>query len=193
MADLSGIASASAVLRDLFLMVQKDWTKGELRRPDNIVEIQVCSLSGKNPNENCSTLREELFLQGTEPGDHCTYHRIIDGRLTTVYPELYRKWARKNRLQNRVEIETGKKKGIIFPQRGDFFHISDDIPLSGQQIQFRTIGFQKDIMIGYILNDEMLIRLPFPSFPSWQLERGDFKLKIAVNGRIVDEVSFIVR
>ena len=50
------------------------------RRPDDIVEAEVCRKSGKLPVSGCardyrgSAVITELFAKGTVPTDNCTYH-----------------------------------------------------------------------------------------------------------------------
>jgi len=63
-------------------------------RPDGLIEMAVCAVSGKLPNGHCPTVNE-LFISGTEPTERCNIHQVFrvnreTGRLCTVHtpPEL---------------------------------------------------------------------------------------------------------
>ena len=63
------------------------------RRPDDIVEAEVCRKSGKLPVSGCardyrgSAVITELFAKGTVPTDNCTYHTSWGAMLV---PEEYK-------------------------------------------------------------------------------------------------------
>lgn len=70
----------------------------DFERPDGLVSVDICTISGKRPSELCaldprgSTVRSELFIKGTEPAadNICDVHVIKDvdietGKLATPY------------------------------------------------------------------------------------------------------------
>ena len=57
------------VLRDENGQLQYDF-----RRPQGIVDVEVCAVSGKLPGPSCPRVME-TFVQGTEPRDVCTVHK----------------------------------------------------------------------------------------------------------------------
>lgn len=63
-------------------------------RPEGLVEMAVCAVSGKLPTEHCPTINE-LFIPGTEPTETDDIHQVFlvnreTGRLCTLHtpPEL---------------------------------------------------------------------------------------------------------
>jgi len=63
-------------------------------RPEGLVEVTVCAVSGLKPNGYCPT-RSELMIPGTEPTETDNIHQVFlvnreTGRLATIYtpPEL---------------------------------------------------------------------------------------------------------
>lgn len=191
MADLTGIASATSILRDIFLLVQKDWNKGNVTQPDGLQKTKICTLSGDIAGEFCKETKEEIYIN--IPGKECSYHQLRENKIITVFPELYKKWAIKNNLLQNIGISKNIKRQISFPQKRDFFYISDDIPIESQTIKFKVIGFDNGEIIEYLLNKKTLIKLPFPEFPSWQLKKGDYSLVIRNDSKIFDKVVFLVR
>jgi penicillin-binding protein 1C len=49
----------------------------DFQRPEGLVEVEVCALSGSLPGPACPHRVTELFLKGTEPVETCTMHQRI--------------------------------------------------------------------------------------------------------------------
>ncbi len=74
----SGVTGASPIWHKLMANVLKDHPATWSPKPENIVSLQVCTISGllPNPEAPCST-RPELFIKGQEPKDIDTPSRGI--------------------------------------------------------------------------------------------------------------------
>jgi penicillin-binding protein 1C len=193
MKDTSGVANVTAIMRDVFLEVQKDWTRGEVKPPKGVVRVGVCALSGLLPSDACPEVVQEYYLDSNRPNTTCDWHVREGGRLKVNYPELYRKWAAKTSPAGTVRVEPERKQRISHPQQGDFFYISDAVPLGDQQITFEVMGFEPGDVIEYYVDGRLHSRRPFPEFPFWQLKKGDYTLTVKCNSKTVDKISFIVR
>ncbi|MGM0470806.1 MAG: transglycosylase domain-containing protein [Bacillota bacterium] len=57
--------------------ITKDQPIQDFQRPDNIITEEICIESGKLPNQYCpeQTIREEIFIKGTEPTSEGTLHK----------------------------------------------------------------------------------------------------------------------
>jgi penicillin-binding protein 1C len=193
MKDTTGIGSVATILRDIFLAIQTDWTKGAVEVPAGIEKHTICPLSGHLVSENCPDAVEEYFDTQNPPRQTCTWHTRENGQLKVNYPELYKKWAIKNNPDKTVTIEIAQQKRISFPQQGDFFYISEAVSLQDQQITFEVMGFEPGQTIDYYLDGVLYKREVYPQFPVWQLEKGDHKLTIRIGSETIDSISFIVR
>jgi penicillin-binding protein 1C len=193
MKDTTHVGSVCAMLRDIFLAIQTDWTTGAVEVPAGIVKQAICPLSGESVSENCPNVVEEYFAGQNLPSKVCTWHVRENGQVKVKYPELYKEWAMKNNPGEVVGIEIAPTKRISFPQQGDFFYISDAIPRQDQQITFEVMGFEPGAMIDYYLDGVLYRRMVYPKFPVWQLEKGDHRLTVKINEQTVDSLSFIVR
>ena len=193
MDDLTETASASSILRDIFLLVQKDWNKGTVDIPTGLEKMKICTLSGEIAGEFCKNTKVEVYDINNIQETNCTYHQLIDGKVKTIYPELYKKWAIKNKLTQNIDISKNLLKKISSPQQRDFFYISDDIPMESQIISFKVLGFNNEDIIEYFLNGKLYKTLPYPDFPSWQLKKGDYKLSIKHKNELIDQIVFLVR
>jgi penicillin-binding protein 1C len=193
MKDLTGVGNATTILRDIFLAIQKDWTIGEIPAPTGIVKRTICPISGEPVSENCRDSIEEYFDEENLPGDTCSYHVQVNGQVVVKYPELYSKWAKKTHLEENLDVRRDKRKWISFPQKGDFFYISDAVSSRDQEIPFEVMGFERGEEIEYILDGNLYRTMLFPETPTWRLQRGDHSLSVKSNGHTVDTIGFIVR
>ncbi|MDY7040003.1 MAG: PBP1A family penicillin-binding protein, partial [Chloroflexota bacterium] len=89
MRDVSGISGAAPIWHDFMEEALKGHPALTFPRPDGLVEVEVCALSGLRPNAHCPHRRTELFISGTEPTETCAMHQLVrldatSGELATV-------------------------------------------------------------------------------------------------------------
>jgi 1A family penicillin-binding protein len=77
MHDISGVTGAAPIWHDFMEAALRGLPPREFKRPDGLVELEVCALSGLRPSEDCPHRVTELFLPGTEPAETCAMHRRI--------------------------------------------------------------------------------------------------------------------
>jgi len=92
---LVAMRSAAPLVRAGFMLAAND---GELtlpKRPDGIVEADVCALSGLRPTGACPHRKRELFPVGRVPQTPCDWHGAkAGGGVRITYPAIASKWAR---------------------------------------------------------------------------------------------------
>lgn len=71
----SGITGASPIWHKIMAALVKDTDDKPFPKPENLTEVEICSLTGTLSCEGCPT-RTELFLPGTEPKTHCSPEKI---------------------------------------------------------------------------------------------------------------------
>lgn len=70
---------STAFLREVFLEAFKDLEIRDFSRPDGIVRLEVCSISGLRPAEFCreaGTVRADYFIEKYAPRSVCDQHRL---------------------------------------------------------------------------------------------------------------------
>ncbi|MBN1936497.1 MAG: PBP1A family penicillin-binding protein [Anaerolineae bacterium] len=77
MYHVSGITGAGPIWHEFMTLALKDRPPQEFTRPDGLVEVEVCALSGKLPEPFCPHRRQELFIEGTEPAEQCDLHQLV--------------------------------------------------------------------------------------------------------------------
>jgi len=193
MKDLTRVGNATTMLRDIFLAVQKNWTKGDLEIPKGIVKQTICPLSGELVSEDCPDAVEEYFDENNLPEKQCTFHFRKNDMLKIKYPEIFTNWALKNNPENKIVIKKDRKKWISFPQNGDFFYISEAISKENQQITFEVMGFKPGEILEFYLDGKLFKEIVYPETIIWPLQIGDHIFSIQTNGETIDTVKFIVR
>lgn len=69
--------------------------------PPDLRRVDICAVSGMRAGAACPT-RVSEWLDPGERTDTCTWHHASDEGLVTVYPEIYRDWARQAGLITRT-------------------------------------------------------------------------------------------
>jgi hypothetical protein len=50
------------------------WADEEFPMPDNVVRVEICTVSKKLPNDDCPTTFKEAFNVSDVPTTHCPVH-----------------------------------------------------------------------------------------------------------------------
>lgn len=77
MYHVSGITGAGPIWHDVMTWALKDRPPRPFERPEGLVEVEVCALSGLQPGPYCTHRRTELLIAGTEPLETCDLHQLI--------------------------------------------------------------------------------------------------------------------
>jgi 1A family penicillin-binding protein len=77
MRDVSGINGAAPMWHDFIESALNGQPIREFDRPEGLVEVEVCALSGLLPEPDCPHRVTELFVKGTEPAETCTLHQRV--------------------------------------------------------------------------------------------------------------------
>lgn len=82
----SGVTGASPIWNKLMSQVIKNKKDESPRKPDNIIAVEVDSLTGGMPYDNRPT-RSEFFVKGTEPTSPSSVYKSKDGKTYIVFRE----------------------------------------------------------------------------------------------------------
>jgi len=67
MRDISGISGAGPIWHEFIRSVLQNMPKEQFIRPNGLVQVEICSLSGLLPTSLCPYKRLEWFIEGTQP------------------------------------------------------------------------------------------------------------------------------
>lgn len=88
MQDVSGVAGAGPIWRDVMLAAASGRAMTWRARPPGLVEARVCSPTGLLPGAACPSPVRELFIAGTEPTTRESYYRQEPGGELSINPPL---------------------------------------------------------------------------------------------------------
>ncbi len=77
MRQVSGISGAGPIWHDAMESALRGLPVREFHRPDGLVEVEICALSGLLPGPECPHRVTELFIEGTQPAATCAMHQRI--------------------------------------------------------------------------------------------------------------------
>ena len=105
-----GSAEAAGLWKYINTKIHEDLeSKTSFDMPDGIVNVNVCSQSGKLPSRLCSsdprgsTIRSEIFADGTQPTDYCDVH--VSATIDSSNGRLANRYCPRYLTQTRVFVE----------------------------------------------------------------------------------------
>jgi 1A family penicillin-binding protein len=133
MRGVSGISGAAPIWHDFMQAALKGKPVRQFLQPEDLVEVEICALSGLRAGSNCPHRRQELFIAGTEPQEECDWHRAFQidtatGRLAGPETPLSRVVERVYTLLPPELVEWGRSQGIELPPLA-----SSPLPSAGDQ------------------------------------------------------------
>jgi 1A family penicillin-binding protein len=142
MRDVTGISGAAPIWHDFMETALKGRPVRVFDRPEGLVEVEVCSLSGLLPGRDCPHRVSELFLEGVEPVETCSMHQSIAldrstglratagtpadqivERVYTEWPAEVQDWARERGIPEAppVRVQQGPGPGSAPPPVAENF------------------------------------------------------------------------
>lgn len=200
MVEVTGVSGAGPIYNQFMRRVLVGQPELEFQRPDGLIRVEICTLSGLLPKDNCPLRRVDWFIEGTEPTAYDTYYQNfrIDRRtglladentppeyiiLETfvVLPHDARDWAIQNGLrlppEGALVDEPAIGLRLLEPDPYTSFEISPITPLETQRLRFTVATPQNTISVSYYLNGELIgIKDEAPFDMWWTLNIGDWQL-----------------
>ncbi|MGC8826131.1 MAG: penicillin-binding protein 1C [Anaerolineae bacterium] len=164
MYDVSGVSGAGPIWHDIMLRIHQGWPRREFVRPEGLVQVEVCAVSGLLPNPDCPHRRLEWFIEGTQPAETCPLHQrfridrrtgqLADAstpaeevveRVYLVLPAEAQEWARQEQLPQPPTAQPpvyaiSRAAGtapiwLASPAAGDVYHLNPALPRQTQRLE----------------------------------------------------------
>lgn len=204
MREINGLSGAAPIWHQFMRTVLAGRPAEEFHRPQGLVQVQVCALSGLLPTPDCPYRRFEWFINGTQPTekDHL-YHTVwIDSatglpadaqtpverrvkQLALDLPAQAEPWARSQGLL--LWSDWLAREGVVVSQRGDATDGNGGLPAAqGESASLQLIsppaGGLYRLAEGYDLSAQ---RLRIEAVGQADLRR----LRLFVDGQVIAELS----
>jgi penicillin-binding protein 1C len=200
MLRVSGVSGAGPLFANIMssLYRYRDYPES-LPRPDSLVTVRICPLSGKKPGAACPAVVEEIIPTRdlkTWQSEECDMHIARDDKITTVVSARFKPWADKLGYETRHPEKTEVPDfRIVNPKDG-----AEYLRLPNLAPQYQSIRFQLDRAdpkqtVHWYLNDELIQTTRDNHTFLWQAKPGNYRLKAISenNQQIQDELHFSVR
>jgi 1A family penicillin-binding protein len=193
MVNISGVSGAGPIWHDFMRAVLLGQPEMQFERPNGLVRVEVCSLSGLLPTPECPYTRLEWFIEGTEPTEYDTFYRQIEidlatglpansltpperraERLFLVLPPEAQDWARREGLPILPDNfapgdfpQASDELLIVAPESHTIYRIDAGLPLSSQRIRVVATAPAGLHDVTIYLDDAPLAVLSEPPFQTW--------------------------
>lgn len=192
MKEVTGITGAAPIWRDVMEAALKGQPVQAFARPDGLVDVEVCALSGELPGSDCPHRIVETFIAGTEPDTVCAMHQRIDGIVYTILPPEAQAWARERNLPQppTPNSQPTPHLHITSPDVGAIYRIDPGQPREAQKI---AISIATDVSFRQLdlrVDDLLLVRFVSPPYTHlWSLEPGIHTFSAV--GRTLDGMEIV--
>ncbi len=121
MDGISGSKGAGGIWHDFMEAALGSEPQPDFVRPDGLVELEVCPISGEKPTERCPSPRKELFLEENVPPS-CTVHVRLE--ICGITEKLATEFCPEERVEERAYEDYGpawdewaREQGFNVPPR----------------------------------------------------------------------------
>jgi len=150
MAHISGVSGAGPIWHDFMEVAHRTLSVRWFTRPDGLVNVAVCELSGLLPTPDCAQTHGEWFIAGTQPTGPDTWHKrvMLDvktgvTRVVLDLPGPLRDWAQTHHWPvlgtapvNLSGSQSGSQPQVVItqPDAGAVYRAAQELPLSVQRL-----------------------------------------------------------
>jgi len=220
MKNVTGLTGAAPIWHETIRKVLEGKPRREFVRPEGLIQVEVCALSGLLPTRYCDHTRTEWFIAGTEPTQLDTIYQqvIIDTatggiadestpterqqiRIVLNLPITAQPWARLQGLPLLVDIPKASAAqaqiALISPRTGTTYRIDPTFEASAQKILLEAVAGTGITEVTIWVDGVALATLTEAPYQIWwQLTSGEHRFLATgrtINGEMVtSEVVLVV-
>ncbi len=194
MHNVTGLTGAAPIWHEVMRGLLEGRASRPFERPDGLIQLEVCDVSGLLPTTACPSTRMEWFITGTEPTQtDSTYQQIWIDTLTnsiaddstpierrksiTVLnlPVEAQGWARAQGLPLLVDYSqtaeniSGQENQLVLlsPHPNTTYRIDPNLDLSIQQIQIEVAAGSGVTQVEIWVDGNLLTTLSSPPYQAW--------------------------
>lgn len=201
MREVSGISGAGPIWHQFMRSVLEGTPETSFTRPEGLVQVEVCALSGLLPSADCPYTRLEWFIDGTQPLQEDNLYQVVvlDARtglladdavppeqrierIVLDLPPQAASWAHTQGLSLysdfvHTETTTGIPLVILSPDPNAVFRLTPDLPLDGQRLQLAASAALGLRDVRLFLDGQEIARFEAAPYTIWwTLEIGEHEL-----------------
>jgi hypothetical protein len=175
-------------------------------RPEGLVQLEICTLSGLLPSEHCPYLRPEWFIAGTEPTTSDNFYQPVEidtrtgllaneatppnqrtTKLALNLPPAAHNWAREHQLLLLADVDpaagfnpteaTSEPLKLLSPAPNMTYQWSPQLPAESQRLPLEAAAAVPLTQVDFVVNGQVVgTDLTAPYQSWWVLEIGSFEV-----------------
>ena len=200
MINISGVSGAGPIWHQFMRAVLRGQPELSFERPDGLVQVEVCTLSGLLPGDACPYTRREWFISGTQPTTTDTFYvRVpvdaltglpanattppdrIEQRVYLDLPPQAQDWARAqglpllpDTLADHGETASLTDLLVVSPEAQTIYQLDPGLPLDAQRVRVVVVGPPGLQNVTLMIDDQPLATVESPPFEAyWTLAVGE--------------------
>lgn len=202
MREVTGVSGAGPIYNLFMREILLGQPKLEFQRPEGLIQLNVCALSGKLPTPACPLTHREWFIPGTEPTELDTWYQLYDidkttGLLATaetprenivqqtyiVLPQEARQWGLRKGIRlpptegEVIALDDQEGLRLLEPDPYTIFQLSPTMPVDSQRLKL-TVGVAEGTQsITYLMDGQPIGTVSeSPWVVWWPLTLGNHEL-----------------
>ena len=200
MLKVSGVTGAGPLFANIMTSLYRNREyPGNTPRPDSLVTIRICPLSGKKPGPACPAIIEEIIQEQDFKiwqSEECDMHIAKNNKITTVVSARFKPWAEKLGYETRYPEGTDESTfKIVNPKDGAEYLRLPNLAPEYQSVRFQLDCADPQQAVQWYLNDQLIKTTTNDHAFLWEVKPGSYCLR-AVSGKnnhLNDELHFSVR
>lgn len=206
MVDVTGVSGAAPIWNEFMRRVLVGMPEETFPRPADLVQVEICALSGLLPTPLCPLRRQEWFIPGTEPTEPDNLYQVFeldratglladastppDRRLRQTFivlPQEAQDWGRRNGIQPpppdaaqvAANLAPDQAAGlrILDPAPYTTYQQSPAQPEATQRLRFRAAVAPGTVSVTFTLNGQRVDTVRQAPYETWWiLQIGDYEL-----------------
>ncbi len=202
--EINGLTGAAPIWHQFMRAVLSGAPEDDFTRPEDLVQVEVCALSGLLPSEACVFRRWEWFIPGTQPVEQDRFYHWVDvdtrtgtlasaqtppqyraRRLALDLPPQAHAWARAQNwllIQDLVaapsyEALPAEGLWLVSPAPGSRFLFDARVHASSQRILLEASAVTRLQQVSFWVDGEMVgVVTASPYRLWWQLQPGEHQI-----------------
>ena len=201
MHNVTGLTGAAPIWHEIMRTVLQGHPDQPFVRPDGLVQVEVCDLSGLLPTPACPHTKLEWFVDGTQPTETDTFYKqvwidAVTGQLATDatpaerrqlrtvldLPVAVQPWAREQGLPlladltQSVDSSQGAAISILTPRPNTTYRLDPNFDQSAQQLLVEAAAGQGITNVTLWVDGKLLATPDAAPYQAWwPLTAGDHR------------------
>jgi len=194
MHDVTGLTGAAPIWAETMRSILQGHPDKDFMRPAGLSQAEVCDLSGLLPTEICPHIKNEWFINGTQPTTFDSFYKLSSiGEIVLDIPVEAQDWARSQGLLLLDDANSTPAAAndltLTSPIDNTTYRITPDLDLSAQQLRVSTLTVPGLSQVTFFVDGVALTTLSAPPYETWwMLSVGEHRFwveGVMTDGKIV--------